>query len=181
MNRKNKPTWLQNVLMFIRQNKVSLAFSVGLGCFISFFLTSWIKVNFLSPENLIKFKEIILSSNATNISFSFFDVVLLLIGVVGILSAPLMNKKNTRNSIMILLIIVFLFLDIILLAKTVVQQRVDSFSVFCFTLSCIYFVWLLGVISKVVYTWVKPEKDKIDVVKLTFVWTVIIAIFTLLK
>ena len=74
-----------------------------------------------------------------------------------------------------LILLCFLFIDFCSLISVIVRGELFHIYIVVVWVSSIYFVWMCFEILGVLYRWMKTESagQTIDVVKLTFLWTII--------
>lgn len=177
---KQKPVFLKRLGNFIYNNRVNLSFSIGIGCLSSCYLMNLLKVKvFRYPNLLTAMDNFLQEQNLTWISTSFPEVMILLIGILSLISAPLFIQKNNNTPRIIFTAITIAFWDVIIFVQAITQQNMNPLFIFSITISCILLAWLSGLILKSISIWIRTEDHKIDVVKLTFVWTVIMALWGL--
>ena len=97
------------------------------------------------------------------------------ISVFAILSAPFFMEGEKKAGKRCLILLCFLFIDFCSLISVIVRGELFHIYIVVVWVSSIYFVWMCFEILGVLYRWMKTESagQTIDVVKLTFLWTII--------
>lgn len=168
------------VVDYLSKNKVLISFSIGIGGIISVIainifankvinqsyynrITNILKANFNSPANTV-----------TNVT-----MWIMLVSLVALFLVPILY--NNKNSIAVVLLTIFIVFDILLAIITFCNQRIDASAIIFVSISFMYYIFIICILAKSIYSWLHKENNELDVVKLTFLWTVIVALLGISK
>ena len=152
--------------------------SFGIGSISYFYL-----INYLQRNIFVKVKSYLENiDNINNIQLN--NTGYLLVGFIFvILSVLFLNKSEKTKSLILLFILSIVFGMIGITAVIISQNKLFLFSI-VLLLSIVVLIYILINVFRNIYNWLKIDKSKdkqIDVAKLTFVWGIIIFLYSLLK
>ena len=161
------------------KNKGNIALSVGFGGFASLAAMFAFEATFI---NEVAYNHI-LSLLAPGVLSDIFSVGnakwIVLISVVALLLLPMLY--NSKNQIFVFVLTFFILMDGLLALIMFVNQEINNGELIFISISFMYYVFVLILFLKFIYRWLHDADKKVDVVKLTFLWTVIVAVFGLLR
>ena len=147
--------------------------SFGLGGIAAFYMIQFsvIKLLPLSKE----MKEIMLNGASQDFGVGVFVSVILLVSLFALLAAPLFLQWDENAGIKILILLLVFCSDAVGMLTVIVRGEIFLSYMAVIWISSIYIAWFsLGIIN-IVYQWVKSgtENVQFNMVKLTFLWTII--------
>ena len=166
------------IVKFIKEDLAFIILSFGIGSISYFYL-----INYLQRNIFDKVKSYL--ENVDNINIiQVNNIGYLVVGFIFIVLSVLFLNKSEKTKSLILLFIFSIVLGMIGITAVVISQN----KLFIFSIVLlIYMVILMYILINVfrnIYNWLKIDKSKdkqIDVAKLTFVWGIIIFLYSLLK
>lgn len=147
--------------------------SFGLGGIAAFYMIQFsvIKLLPLSKE----MKEIMQNGASQDFGIGVFVAVILLVSLFALLAAPLFFQWDENAGIKILILLLAFCSDAVGMLTVIVRGEIFLSYMVVIWISSIYIAWFsLGIIN-IVYQWVKSgtENEQLNMVKLTFLWTII--------
>lgn len=168
------------IIKYIKQDLSYLLLSFGLGSITYFYLINYLQRNIIGKVK-DKLEVIINTDNVDSLLINNIDY--LLIGLIMIiLSILFINKSEKTKNLILLFITSIVFLAVGIIAIVILKNNI-LFSILSL-LSIIVLIYVLINVLKNIYSWLKVDKNKdnqIDVAKLTFIWGIIIFLYSLLK
>lgn len=166
------------IVKFIKEDLAFIILSFGIGSISYFYL-----INYLQRNIFVKVKSYLENiDNINNIQLN--NTGYLLVGFIFvILSVLFLNKSEKTKSLILLFILSIVFGMIGITAVIISQNKLFLFSI-VLLLSIVVLIYILINVFRNTYNWLKIDKSKdkqIDVAKLTFVWGIIIFLYSLLK
>ena len=166
------------MVKFIKEDLAFIILSFGIGSISYFYL-----INYLQRNIFVKVKSYLENiDNINNIQLN--NTGYLLVGFIFvILSVLFLNKSEKTKSLILLFILSIVFGMIGITAVIISQNKLFLFSI-VLLLSIVVLIYILINVFRNIYNWLKIDKSKdkqIDVAKLTFVWGIIIFLYSLLK
>jgi|GEM_PF-2505979 hypothetical protein len=166
------------IVKFIKEDLAFIILSFGIGSISYFYL-----INYLQRNIFVKVKSYLENiDNINNIQLN--NTGYLLVGFIFvILSVLFLNKSEKTKSLILLFILSIVFGMIGITAVIISQNKLFLFSI-VLLLSIVVLIYILINVFRNIYNWLKIDKSKdkqIDVAKLTFVWGIIIFLYSLLK
>ena len=169
------------IIKYLKEDIAFIILSFGVGNMIYFYLINYIYKNIIGRvksyiENI---------DNVSNIGDTvFYGGQYLLIGfMMVIISVLFLNKLEKTKYLILLFVFSIIFGTIGLVAVVVTENKIFLFSLL-FLLSICLLIYILINVLRNIYVWLKIDKSKdkqIDVAKLTFIWGIIIFLYSLLK
>ena len=155
----------------VRWGKGLLSF--GLGGIATFYMIQFSSIRLLPLSKEIK--EIMLNGITKNFSVGIFETVILLISLFALLAAPLFFNWDENAGIKILILLVVFFSDAAGMLTVIVRGEIFLTYMAVIWASSIYIAWFCLGILNILYLWVKAgtENERFNMVKLTFLWTII--------
>ena len=152
--------------------------SFGIGSISYFYL-----INYLQRNIFDKVKSYL--ENVDNINIiQVNNIGYLVVGFIFIVLSVLFLNKSEKTKILILLFIFSIILGMTGITAVVISQnKLFIFSI-VLLISMVILMYILINVFRNIYNWLKIDKSKdkqIDVAKLTFVWGIIIFLYSLLK
>ena len=163
------------IVKFIKEDLAFIILSFGIGSISYFYL-----INYLQRNIFDKVKSYL--ENVDNININIIQVNnigYLVVGFIFIVLSVLFLNKSEKTKSLILLFIFSIVLGMIGITAVVISQnKLFIFSI-VLLISMVILMYILINVFRNIYNWLKI--DKIDVAKLTFVWGIIIFLYSLLK
>lgn len=168
------------IVKFIKEDLAFIILSFGIGSISYFYL-----INYLQRNIFDKVKSYL--ENVDNININIIQVNnigYLVVGFIFIVLSVLFLNKSEKTKSLILLFIFSIVLGMIGITAVVISQnKLFIFSI-VLLISMVILMYILINVFRNIYNWLKIDKSKdkqIDVAKLTFVWGIIIFLYSLLK
>ena len=157
----------------MKQNVYKMLFTVGIGGIFSCYLLELSRIKLLPLSEQLQ--RSIALGNIPEIHISSLEIMISFISVFAILSAPFFMEGGKKAGKRCLILLCFLFIDFCSLISVIVRGELFHIYIVVVWVSSICFVWMCFEILGVLYRWMKTESagQTIDVVKLTFLWTII--------
>lgn len=157
-------------------------FSVGVGGIFALYLIEFCRVRIL--PNISNIDIMHGSGNHLEVmKIHPMEVFIFLISIISIMISPLLSKKKSKI-IRIFSLIVVLFMELVSFMSIIVYQEISSLFIVWTMIMSVYLIWIAIDILKVIYNWLKINKEseeQVDIAKLTFIWAIIAFILGLLK
>ena len=166
------------IVKFIKEDLAFIILSFGIGSISYFYL-----INYLQRNIFDKVKSYL--ENVDNINIiQVNNIGYLVVGFIFIVLSVLFLNKSEKTKSLILLFVFSIVLGMIGITAVVISQnKLFIFSI-VLLISMVILMYILINVFRNIYTWLKIDKSKdkqIDVAKLTFVWGIIIFLYSLLK
>ena len=166
------------IVKFIKEDLAFIILSFGIGS-ISYFYV----INYLQRNIFDKVKSYL--ENVDNINIiQVNNIGYLVVGFIFIVLSVLFLNKSEKTKSLILLFIFSIVLGMIGITAVVISQnKLFIFSI-VLLISMVILMYILINVFRNIYNWLKIDKSKdkqIDVAKLTFVWGILIFLYSLLK
>lgn len=166
------------IVKFIKEDLAFIILSFGIGSISYFYL-----INYLQRNIFDKVKSYL--ENVDNINIiQVNNIGYLVVGFIFIVLSVLFLNKSEKTKSLILLFIFSIVLGMIGITAVVISQnKLFIFSI-VLLISMVILMYILINVFRNIYNWLKIDKSKdkqIDVAKLTFVWGIIIFLYSLLK
>ena len=166
------------IVKFIKEDLAFIILSFGIGSISYFYL-----INYLQRNIFDKVKSYL--GNIDNINIiQVNNTGYLVVGFIFIVLSVLFLNKSDKTKSLILLFIFSIVLGMIGITAVVISQnKLFIFSI-VLLISMVILMYILINVFRNIYNWLKIDKSKdkqIDVAKLTFVWGIIIFLYSLLK
>ena len=166
------------IVKFIKEDLAFIILSFGIGSISYFYL-----INYLQRNIFDKVKSYL--ENVDNINIiQVNNIGYLVVGFIFIVLSVLFLNKSEKTKSLILLFIFSIVLGMIGITAVVFSQnKLFLFSI-VLLISMVILMYILINVFRNIYNWLKIDKSKdkqIDVAKLTFVWGIIIFLYSLLK
>ena len=166
------------IVKFIKEDLAFIILSFGIGSISYFYL-----INYLQRNIFDKVKSYL--ENVDNINIiQVNNIGYLVVGFIFIVLSVLFLNKSEKTKSLILLFIFSIVLGMIgIIAVVFSQNKLFLFSI-VLLISMVILMYILINVFRNIYNWLKIDKSKdkqIDVAKLTFVWGIIIFLYSLLK
>lgn len=148
-------------------------FSIGVGGLIACYLIRLCEIKLLPLSEPIK--RMVISGNMEDMRNSMLEVIILLISTYALFVAPLFIHWNKSFGKRVLVLLFVFFID---LSGSVIALASGEISLLYITviwLSSIYVTWFCVGIAGIIYSWLQvgTKDTQLDMVKLTFIWTII--------
>ncbi len=146
---------------------------IGIGGFIAYFFIQFMKLKLLPLSVELNFA--VMNGTLPDVKIEIAEAAVFMISVFVLLIAPLFIHWNKSAGLKIVMLLFVFFADIGGVMTVVVRGEIFTFFIFVIWFSAIYITWLCFGIGKILYAWVKTSSADpgFDIVKLTFVWTII--------
>lgn len=146
---------------------------VGIASLITYYLIKVSSIKLISLS--LELKEQITTGKIENVGIGMLENLPLLVGTFALMVAPLFIKWDNSAGKKMLVLLFVLFVDIASAVTVVVRGQLFTAYVMVIWGSAIYITWFLLGVADILYLWVRTgtSDGQFDVVKLTFIWTVI--------
>lgn len=166
------------IVKFIKEDLAFIILSFGIGSISYFYL-----INYLQRNIFDKVKSYL--GNIDNINIiQVNNTGYLVVGFIFIVLSVLFLNRSDKTKSLILLFIFSIVLGMIGITAVVFSQnKLFLFSI-VLLISMVILMYISINVFRNIYNWLKIDKSKdkqIDVAKLTFVWGIIIFLYSLLK
>lgn len=168
------------IIKYLKEDLSYILLSFGLGSIVYFYLINYFERNIIGKVK-DKLEVIVNTDNVDSLLIN--NIGYLLIGFIMIMLSILFINKSEKTKYLILLFIISVVFLIVGLTAIVVLKNSLLFSI-VILLSISSIIYVLINVVKNIYGWLKIDKSKdkqIDVAKLTFIWGIIIFLYSLLK
>ena len=147
--------------------------SLGSGGILAVYLVNLCRLKLLPISEEIG--KLIAIENMTGTEVNALEPAIILISIFSFLISPLFIKWNKKRGIEILILFFAFFIDISGAVIVVASGEISGFYIFCLWITATYVSWICIEIINILYYWIKKDTSEshYDIVKLTFVWTII--------
>ncbi|EGS5728769.1 hypothetical protein I9Y33_002280 [Clostridium perfringens] len=158
-------------------------FSLGLAGLITLYITTFcsIKLNqYLKWSDHIY--NIITSKNIEGPIY--IEQFILIISIISIMAAPLLNKKFSKSFWKIFFFNFISFVEIISFVSIFIKGEINNLFIISTIITFTYLIWIIIDILKFIDKWIRIKKsseNQFDLVKLTFIWGMILFLIVFLK
>lgn len=155
-------------------NGSELSFAVGIGSLVAFWLINVCKDKAIPLSAEIE--KVITSGNYQEIYVGMWEGIIFMVGFLASFIAPLLSQWDKKMGIKVSVLLALVSFDLCGLMTVIAQGQVYPFFMVTVWVSSIYIVWLCIGVLKIIYGWLKiekEEKNQFNVAKLTLIWTVI--------
>lgn len=147
--------------------------SLGGGGILAVYLVNLCRLKLLPISEEIG--KLIAIENMTGTEINALEPAIILISIFSFLISPFFIQWNKKRGIEILILFFAFFIDISGAVIVVASGEISGFYIFCLWITATYVSWICIEIINILYYWIKEDTSEshYDIVKLTFVWTII--------
>lgn len=147
--------------------------AIGIGGLITYYLIEMSRVKLLSLST--KMWGMTVSGDMENIGVGELETLIFLVSIFALFIAPLFIQWDKKAGMKILILFLAGFAVVSSGIVAIIQGEVLPACMIIAWLSFSYIVWFILGILKILYSWIKAgtTDSQFDMVKLTFIWTVI--------
>ncbi len=147
--------------------------SIGMGGLMAYYLIELSKVKLLPFAAEIK--KAMVAGTLDSVGVGALESFILLVSIVALLASPLFICRDEKAGDKLLVLLFVCFIDMGGVVTVIAREEVFPLYMFVVWGSSTYVVWLCIGILKNIYLWVRSgtENRQFDIVKLTFIWTII--------
>lgn len=165
------------------ENKIQLkvfgkmAFIMGIGGFLAYYFIQYIK--FKVPMIAAKIRPLIMEKGFQAIHIEGIEFFIFASSLFLLLLAPFLiecgKKENTRTWIHIFILIFLCFINSAGIIISIARGNIFFAYIIVIWVSSIYVTWIMYNTMKKLYQWIKisTERESFDIVKMTFIWTIL--------
>lgn len=147
-------------------------FSIGIGSFLTYYILGILNRKIIQISDIVK--EAVSTGNAAQMETGAFIYVVFIIGVLAFSIAPVMRTRTIHSTIKMIVFLGLFFLTASGLMLSSARGGMDITYMIVVWFFCIFSTYLAGQIIMKLYFWMKKnESNEIDMVKMTFVWTIL--------
>lgn len=155
------------------KNFRKILFCVGIGGLLTYYLIEWGKLKL--PVVLDMVENWISTGYMNDLHIGMHEMCIFSISVFLLLLVPLMGNWNQKTGIQAFLLLLLILINVGGVITVIGRGEIFPLFIYVVWITSAYIIWLSIGTIKMIYLWtrVKETDGKLDVVKLTLIWTVI--------
>lgn len=146
---------------------------IGIAGVLSLLFIEWSRWNLIPLSEKIKLT--VLSQNYHEFQTEFIEGVIATVSIFTLFAAPSLVRWDSRSAINVTLLLFAIVIDIAAIISVIARGEIFETYIIMIVLSmCIYVKNILEITQKLYY-WITTgsEENHYDIVKMTFIWTII--------
>lgn len=163
----------------MKKNKIEIKnfrkilFCIGSGGLLTYYLVEWGKVKLTAVSETVE--KWIVTGYMSDLHIGIIEMCIFIISVFLLLLVALLGNRNQRTGVQVFFLLLLTLMNVGGIITVIGRGEIFPLLIFVVWMTLAYLIWLSIGAVEMLYSWTKAKEtdEKFDVVKLTFIWTVI--------